>query len=74
MTVNSIGINKRTIKKSRLTSSESQGQEEAECIHPADATTGALFTATNAVKFLRAVTWSSWAPPLSYYRANTFLP
>jgi len=36
-------------------------------------TTGVLFTATNTVKFLIAVTQSSWAPPLSYFRAITFL-
>jgi len=59
--------------KSRLTGSELQGQEEAACVRPADATTGVLFTATNAVKFPSAVTWLSWALPLSYYRANTFL-
>jgi len=46
-------------KVSRLTGSESQGQEEAACVHPAYATTGVLFTATNAVKFASAVTWSS---------------
>jgi len=44
---------------SRLTSSESQGQEEAACACPANATTGVLFTATNAVKFPSAVTLSS---------------
>jgi len=59
---------------SRLIGSESQGQEEAACTHPADTTTGVLFTATNVVKFSSAVTWSSWALPLSYYRASTFLP
>ena len=59
---------------SRLTSSESQGQEEAACTSPANATTGVLFTATNTVKFPSAVTRSSWALPLSYYRASTFLP
>jgi len=37
-------------------------------------TTGVLFTATNAVKFPCAVTWSSWALPLSYCRASTFIP
>jgi len=58
---------------SRLISSESQGQEAA-CARPDDATTGVLFTATNAVKFPCAVTWLSWALPLSYYRASTFLP
>jgi len=41
---------------SRLTGSESQGQEEAA---PANATTGVLFTATNTVKFPSAVTQSS---------------
>jgi len=43
-------------------------------VRPADATTGVLFTATNVVKFPIAVTRSSWALLLSYYRANTFLP
>jgi len=51
-----------------------QGQEEAACALSADATTGVLFTATNAVKFPSVVTLSSWALLLSYYRANTFLP
>jgi len=55
---------------SRLTSSESQGQEEAACARPADATTDVLFTDTNTVKFPSAVTRSSWALLLSYYRAN----
>jgi len=36
-------------------------------------TTGKLFTATNAVKFPSAVTQSSWALMLSYFRAITFL-
>jgi len=58
---------------SRLTGSESQGQEEAACACPANTTTGVLFAATNAVKFPCTVTRSSWALPLSYYRANTFL-
>jgi len=60
--------------KSRLTGSESQGQEEAVCIRPAGVTTGVLFTATNTVKFPSAVTRLSWALLLSYYRASTFLP
>jgi len=51
---------------SRLTGSESQGQEEAACARPANATTGVLFTATNAVKFPSAVTRLSWALPLIY--------
>jgi len=59
---------------SRLTGSESQGQEEVACACPANATTGVLFTATNAVKFPSAVTRLSWALPFSYYRASTFLP
>jgi len=59
--------------KSRLTGSESQGQEEAACACPADTTTGVLFTATNTVKFPCAVTLSSCTLPLSYYRASTFL-
>jgi len=59
---------------SRLTGSESQGQEEAACAHPANVTTSVLFTATNAVKFPVTVTRSSWALALSYYRASTFLP
>jgi len=59
---------------SRLTGSESQGQEEAACARPANATTSVLLTATNAVKFPSAVTRLSWALPLSYYRASTFLP
>jgi len=59
--------------KSRFTSSEPQVQEEAACTHPADVTTGVLFTVTNYVKFPSAVTWLSWALPLSYYRASTFL-
>jgi len=42
--------------------------------HPANATTGVLFAATNAVKFPNAVTQASCALPLSYYRAITFLP
>jgi len=42
--------------------------------HAANATTSVLFTATNAVKFPIAVTRSSWALLLSYYRASTFLP
>jgi len=50
---------------SRLTGSESQGQEAARAC-PSDATTGALFTATNAVKFPSTVTRLSWALPLSY--------
>jgi len=44
--------------KSRLTGSESQGQEEAACTRPADVTTGVLFTATNTVKFPSTVTQS----------------
>jgi len=60
--------------KSRLTGNESQGQEEAACARLANATTGVLFTATNTVKFPSAVTQSSWALSLSYYRASTFLP
>jgi len=59
---------------SKLTGSESQGQEEAACTRPANVTTGVLFTATNAVKFPSAVTRSSWALLLSYYKASTFLP
>jgi len=59
---------------SRLTGSKLQGQEEATCAHPANATTGVLFTATNAVKFPNTVTQSSWALLLSYYKANTYLP
>jgi len=59
---------------SRLTGSESQGQEEAACACPANVTTHVLFTVTNAVKFPSTVTWSSWALLLSYYRASTFLP
>jgi len=62
------------ILTSRLTGSESQGQKEAACAHPANATTSVLFTATNAVKFPSTVTRSSWALPLSYYRSSTFLP
>jgi len=50
-----------------------QGQEEVACVHPADATAGVLFTATNAMKVLSAVTQLSWALPLSYFRAITFL-
>jgi len=57
---------------SRLTSIESQGQEEAACGRPANATTGVLFTGTNALKFPSSVTRSSCALPLSYYRASTF--
>jgi len=44
---------------SRLTGSESQGQEEVVCTCPAYMTTGVLFTATNAVKFASAVSQSS---------------
>jgi len=58
---------------SRLTGSESQGQEEVACVCPADMTTGVLFTAANTMKFPITVTWSSWALLLSYYRASTFL-
>jgi len=58
---------------SRLTGSESRGQEAA-CVHPANTTTVVLFTGTNAVKFPSTVTRSSCALPLSYYRASTFLP
>jgi len=57
----------------KTTSSGLQGQEEVACAHPADVTTSVLFTATNAVKFLYAITWLSWGLPLSYYRAGTFL-
>jgi len=39
--------------------SESQGQEEAGYAHPANTTTGVLFTGTNAVKFACTVTQSS---------------
>jgi len=59
---------------SRLTGSESQGQEEAVCTCPAKATTSVLFTGTNTVKFPSTVTWSSCTLQLSYYRASTFLP
>jgi len=59
---------------SRLTGSQSQGQEEAACTCPSDATTGVLFTAINAVKLPSTVTRSSLTLPLSYYRASTFLP
>jgi len=52
--------------ESRLTSSESQGQQEAACARPANITTGVLFTATNAVKFPSTVTQLSWALLLSY--------
>jgi len=58
---------------SRLTGSESWGQEEAACARPAN-TTGVLFTSTNTVKFPSAVTRSSCTLPLSYYRDSTFLP
>ena len=47
---------------------------KAACARPANATTGVLFTGTNAEKFPSAVTRSSWALSLSYYRASTFLP
>jgi len=43
-------------KVSRLTSSESQGQEAPACARPAYTTTGMLFTDTKAVKFASAVT------------------
>jgi len=59
---------------SRLTGSESQGQEEAACTHSDDPNTSVLFTATNAVKFPSTVAWSSWALPLIYYKTSTFLP
>jgi len=62
------------MRKSRLTSSVSQGQEEPACVCSANVTTGVLFTAINAIKFSSAVTRSSWALPLSYYRASTLLP
>jgi len=62
------------IWKSRLTSSELQGQEEAACTRPADVTTIVLFTATNTAKFPCTVTQLSWALPLSYYRTSIFLP
>jgi len=42
--------------KSKLTSSESQGQEEAACTRPAYATTSVLFSGTNAVKFANPLT------------------
>jgi len=51
-----------------------QDQEEAAYACPANATTSVLFTATSAVKFPSTVTRSSWALPLGYYRASTFLP
>jgi len=45
---------------SRLTGSESQGQEEAACAHLADTITSVLFTVTNVtMKFPNAVTQSS---------------
>jgi len=47
------------VSLSRLTGSESQGQEEAAYVHPAYTTTGMLFTVTKAVKFASTVTWSS---------------
>jgi len=59
----------RKVLKSRLTSSEWQGQEEVSCVQ-AYVTTGKLFTGTNAVNI---AAWSSWVLLLSYYRANTFL-
>jgi len=40
---------------SRLTGSESQGQEEAACIRPAYTTTSVLFTGANTLKFASAV-------------------
>jgi len=49
-----------------------QSQEEVACAHPAFVTTGVLFTATNT-EIPSAVTQSSWALPLSYFRAITFL-
>jgi len=58
---------------SRLTSSESQDQEEAAYACPADTSTSVLFTATNAMKFPSTVPWSSWALPIGYYRASIFL-
>jgi len=61
-------------KKSRLTGSESQGQEEIVCTCPANVTTDVLFTATKAVKFPSVVTQSSWVLLLSYYKASKFLP
>jgi len=67
-------IIKLLLCESRLTGSESQGQEEAACIHPVDPTTGVLFTATNTIKFASAVTQLSWVLSFSYYRASTFLP
>jgi len=66
-------MNTILLSLSRLTDSESQGQEEAPCTRPADATTGVLFTATKIVKFPSAVTQSPWALLLSYFRAITFL-
>jgi len=59
---------------SRLTGSESRGQEEAACARPANATTSVLCTGTNAVKFPSSVTQSSYVLLFSYYRASTFLP
>ena len=44
------------------------------CVCPVYVTTSALFTGTNAVKFVSTVTWSSWVLLLSYYRASIFLP
>jgi len=58
---------------SRLTGSESQGQEAAACVCLAYVTTSVLFTGTNAVKFASAVAQLSWVLSLSYYKANTFL-
>jgi len=52
-------------KISKLTDSESRGQEEAACVRLVNTTTGGLFTGTNAVKFPSTVTWSSCALPLS---------
>jgi len=43
-------------QKLTLTGSESQGQEEAACTHPAYVTTSVLFSGTNAMKFASLVT------------------
>jgi len=53
-----MGFSKNESIVSRLTSSELQGREAA-CACSAYVTTGVLFTATNAMKFVIAVTRSS---------------
>jgi len=51
-----------------------QGQQEAACACPANAATGVLFTATNAVKFSSAAAILTFMGPNSVSKAETQLP